>query len=422
MRRWTLREMAGRGIRFVNSGTGDRLEDNRTAAALLSKGTVKQNKLITHRFKFPERPAGAEDHDGPSARLDQRDGGDGIAAIFASGRKRCPHEQTGTCLARDRTSGRWADRNPFSITPHATLATYGEPLLRLIRDTGCDFYERMISNFRIPPSMNKTNVSVDAWGCRWDFALPGKAGVVACSPLEDWDNFRRTGCPPCQKSPVKEIEAAKRTYGDTYPVWAGLEAFFQIMQNLRGTENIMMDFFTQPEEVQKLIDRLWNGYHQPALEEQLKLKPDIVGLNDDWGTQTALLISPDLWRQFMKPVYRRMIALCHQGGAKAWFHSCGYTRAILPEFIELGLDVINPQICCMDVAEYGAAARGRITIFPDLDRQQYWWRAARMTSAGIFAMFTANWECPGRPDRTGAAGTGNAAGKSKSDAGNGVHL
>ncbi|MCG2659428.1 MAG: alcohol dehydrogenase catalytic domain-containing protein [Kiritimatiellae bacterium] len=47
-------EMASRGIRFVNSGTRDRLKDNRTAAALLSKGTVKQNKLITHRFKFQE--------------------------------------------------------------------------------------------------------------------------------------------------------------------------------------------------------------------------------------------------------------------------------------------------------------------------------------------------------------------------------
>ena len=64
-----------------------------------------------------------------------------------------------------------------------------------------------------------------------------------------------------------------------------------------------------------------------------------------------------------------MIDLCHQGGAKAWFHSCGHTRAILPDWIELGLDVINPQICCMDAAEYGDTARGKITILPDLDRQ-----------------------------------------------------
>ena len=47
-------EMASRGIRFVNSGTRDRLKDNRTAAALLGNGTVKQDMLITHRFKFQD--------------------------------------------------------------------------------------------------------------------------------------------------------------------------------------------------------------------------------------------------------------------------------------------------------------------------------------------------------------------------------
>ncbi|MBU4211122.1 MAG: hypothetical protein KKD33_00905 [Verrucomicrobia bacterium] len=258
-------------------------------------------------------------------------------------------------------------RIPFSISAHSTLAKYGEPLLRMIRDTGCDFYD--VNDLKMPDAafMNKTT-DVDAWGCRWDYALPGKAGVMSYSPLEDWANLKSYKMPAVPRVSAKDIAAAERTR-ERYPVWGPVEGFFQVMENLRGIENIMMDFYTQPEEVQKLIDRMLTEYHLPAIEEQLKLKPDILGLNDDWGTQTALLISPELWRQFMKPVYKKMIALCHQGGAKAWFHSCGYTRAILPEFIELGLDVINPQICCMDVAEYSEVARGKITIFPDVDRQ-----------------------------------------------------
>ena len=47
-----MRELANSGVRFVNSGSRDRLKDNRTASALLGKGTVKQDKLITHRFSF----------------------------------------------------------------------------------------------------------------------------------------------------------------------------------------------------------------------------------------------------------------------------------------------------------------------------------------------------------------------------------
>ncbi|MCG2660217.1 MAG: hypothetical protein L6437_08240 [Kiritimatiellae bacterium] len=258
-------------------------------------------------------------------------------------------------------------RVPFTISVHATLAKYGEPLRQMIRKAGCDFYD--VSDLKIPDaaSLNKTS-DVDVWGCRWDYALPGKAGVVSSSPLEDWSNFKTYRMPAVPRVSATDIENAERMR-EQYPVWASVEQFFQIMQNLRGTENIMTDFYTQPEEVQKLIDRMLTEYHLPAIEEQLKLKPDIVGLGDEWGTQTALLIDPKLWRQFMKPVYQRMIDRCHQGGAQAWFHSCGHTREILPEFIELGLDVINPQISCMDVAEYGEVARGKITIVPDPDRQ-----------------------------------------------------
>lgn len=274
-----------------------------------------------------------------------------------------PRERVLQTIEHRRDGG----RIPFTVSPHASLAKYGEPLLRLLHETGSDFFDARI--FKIPdaPASPKTS-ETDPWGCRWDFALAGMAGVVSYSPLEDWENFKAYRMPPVPRADAAAMEQAERTR-ETYPVWGGVEQFFQVMQNLRGTENLMTDFYTQPEKVRKLIDRMLNEYHLPAIEEQLRLKPDIVGLGDDWGTQTALLISPELWREVFKPVYRRMIDLCHQGGAKAWFHSCGHTRAILPDWIELGLDVINPQMFCMDAAEYGATARGKITIVPDLNRQ-----------------------------------------------------
>ncbi len=257
-------------------------------------------------------------------------------------------------------------RIPFTLSARPSLAKYGEPLLRIIQATGCDFFD--VQQMKIPKLSLKAS-DVDVWGCRWDYALVGKAGVVSYSPLEEWRHFASYRMPPIPAVTREAMETADRTR-ETYPVWASVQQFFQVMQNLRGTENILTDFYTQPEELQKLIDRMLNEYHLPAIEEQLKLKPDLVGLGDDWGTQTSLLISPDLWRQFFKPAYRRMIDLCHQGGAKVWFHSCGHTRAILEEWIELGLDVINPQICCMDAVDYGATACGRIAVLPDLDRQR----------------------------------------------------
>ena len=52
-----------------------------------------------------------------------------------------------------------------------------------------------------------------------------------------------------------------------------------------------------------------------------------------------------------------------------WFHSCGYTVEILEEMIEVGVDVINPQMPIMDSAKYGEIARDKITVCPDLNRQ-----------------------------------------------------
>ncbi len=259
-------------------------------------------------------------------------------------------------------------RLPFTISLHSTLAKYGEPLLRLVQECGCDFYDT--STVKIPDAKRMSTAStVDQWGCRWDYALAGKTGVVSHSPLEEWSSFATWRVPPVPRVTPQQIEAAKQTR-ERYPVWASVEQFFQIMQNLRGTENIMMDFFTQPDEVRKLTDRLLNDYHLPAIDEQLKLQPDILGMGDDLGTQIALLINPKTWREFLKPVYRQMVERIHQGNAKVWFHSCGHTREILPDLIELGVDIVNPQIHCMDVAEYGETARGRITIVPDVDRQR----------------------------------------------------
>ncbi len=257
-------------------------------------------------------------------------------------------------------------RIPFTVSTHDSLGQYGEPLLEIIRKTGCDFYD--VETLKVPESNKVKSSETDQWGCVWDYAIAGKAGVISYSPLDDWENFKSYKMPPIPRVTAKDIEEAKK-FGERYPIWAGVEQFFQVMQNMRGTEKVMMDFYLQPEEIQKLIDRMLNEYHLPAIEEQLKLKPDIVGTGDDWGTQFALFINPKLWRQFFKPAYKKMIDLCHQGGAKVWFHSCGYTRDILPDWIELGLDVINPQITCMDVAEYGETAREKITINPDLSRQ-----------------------------------------------------
>ena len=83
------------------------------------------------------------------------------------------------------------------------------------------------------------------------------------------------------------------------------------------------------------------------LERWTQTDVDALFFMDDWGAQQALLISPELWRQVFKPMYRDYIDIAHGAGKAAFMHSDGHTLAILPDLIELGLDAINAQIFCM---------------------------------------------------------------------------
>jgi hypothetical protein len=66
---------------------------------------------------------------------------------------------------------------------------------------------------------------------------------------------------------------------------------------------------------------------------------DIFWFGDDFAGQEGMLLSPDLWRRLLKPVYRKVFALAKSHGMKVWFHSCGTFRPVLPDLIDIGMDI-----------------------------------------------------------------------------------
>jgi uroporphyrinogen decarboxylase len=65
----------------------------------------------------------------------------------------------------------------------------------------------------------------------------------------------------------------------------------------------------------------------------------ILCLGDDFATQRGLLFSPSLWRRFLKPRYARLFEMGKRMGKFIWFHSCGDITAVLPDLIDIGVDV-----------------------------------------------------------------------------------
>jgi Uroporphyrinogen-III decarboxylase len=69
---------------------------------------------------------------------------------------------------------------------------------------------------------------------------------------------------------------------------------------------------------------------------------DIIRSDEDLGGHENMLISPELWRKWYKPLWTEIFDICHSNGARIWLHSCGYCRDVIPDFIEMGVDILNP--------------------------------------------------------------------------------
>jgi uroporphyrinogen decarboxylase len=121
---------------------------------------------------------------------------------------------------------------------------------------------------------------------------------------------------------------------------------FEMQQRFRGMSNALIDPFLFPEFSDSLIGKLADlkiEFWEMALSE-LSDVIDVIAEADDYGTQESQLVDPDHFRQYYKPHISRIISAIKQIAPKAkiMFHSCGNVRPIIPDFIEIGIDILNP--------------------------------------------------------------------------------
>jgi uroporphyrinogen decarboxylase len=210
---------------------------------------------------------------------------------------------------------------------------------------------------------------VDAWGCEWVTAEFGVQGEVKNPQLADWSAFDHF-VPPWETLEGAKWDAVNRFSAATDKFVLSPPAFsvFERMQFLRGTEALLMDLAYGTKEIFKLRD-LIHEFNLKALEHWCRTDVDGIGWTDDWGSQKSLLISPAMWREIFKPLYKQYIDMIHAADKFAFLHSDGHIEAILGELIESGFDAINSQLFCMNIEGIGKKFKGRVTFWGELDRQ-----------------------------------------------------
>lgn len=117
---------------------------------------------------------------------------------------------------------------------------------------------------------------------------------------------------------------------------------FERLWSLRGMTNALMDFYLYPERVHKLLRKLTDFYLVAIERGKKECKMDGILVSDDIGTQTGPFFSHDLFVEFFKPYYKEIIEKCHSLGMHFWLHTCGNVEMFIPDFIEIGLDVLHP--------------------------------------------------------------------------------
>jgi len=140
---------------------------------------------------------------------------------------------------------------------------------------------------------------------------------------------------------------------------------------LRGFENTLMDCASEEDFYAELLDRM-TDLCLALVAECADVPADAIMMGDDWGNQRGVMIGPERWRKFFKPRYARIFAAVHAQGKLAIMHCCGSAADIMPDIVEIGLDVlesVQPEAAGMNPYALKKAWGDKITFWGCLGSQ-----------------------------------------------------
>jgi hypothetical protein len=204
----------------------------------------------------------------------------------------------------------------------------------------------------------------DHFGCTWVRTEQANMGQVKGHPLADWSALASYRWPDPDDPAFYEGMEARFEGSDGKYIMTGIGFFlFERMHMLHGFQNTLEDLYLERERIEMLADRVVE-FNLAVIENiHHRFPSEIHGFSftDDWGSELATFIRPQMWDEFFKPRYKRMFDAIHAAGWHVWMHSCGKVNAILEGLIEIGLDSINlQQPRALGIEEIGDQFQGRI--------------------------------------------------------------
>jgi uroporphyrinogen decarboxylase len=260
------------------------------------------------------------------------------------------------------------------------------------------------------PSDKTVEIYAQAWGiaptreaiytylnddCRWVMADRGykhPQGLPALDPSRGVkrETLSAEGC-FAQAETVADIEAypwPDPAFCDFTEVYAEIDRFpdklvftgmwcpfFHDLPNFFGMENYFVNMYEKPAVVEAATEHIVD-YYVAASEKffaGLGDRADVMFFGNDFGTQLDLFITPENFRRFVLPSFKRLVAVGKKYGKKVLLHSCGSIYRIIPDLIDIGVDALHPlqaQARGMDAASL-AQYKGHLTFVGGIDAQTF---------------------------------------------------
>jgi len=167
-------------------------------------------------------------------------------------------------------------------------------------------------------------------------------------------------------------------YGDEKCVLAHVWGVLESLYSFIGVEESLLQFAMWTPECQSLFDKL-RDWSKHVARNLVDLGIDVLHISGDAGSNNAMLVSPESWRERIAPLDADIILPARDRGMLCSLHSCGYIRPILDDLVDMGVAIVHPfqQSAGMDLKDVKDNWGDRLTIHGGLDLRHYLPRASR---------------------------------------------
>lgn len=193
----------------------------------------------------------------------------------------------------------------------------------------------------------------DVFGVHWTSVPPSPHYTPGQEPIiKDILNWREElKIPQIDRFDWSEISAMGATVDHENEIATAVSIIgpFERMTSLSAFEDCLLNAAEEPEEFKACADAIADYKVEVIKKVYDVAKPDIFFFHDDWGTSVNTFMSPQAWREMIKPGIKRMADAILDRGMVAGLHSCGVIMPLMPDIVELGITCWEGQPECNDV-------------------------------------------------------------------------